>query len=207
VRVDTSWPRKHQVEAIPTPNHRPFIRVAVSAEGCGSLEEFAARAEEQIAAQRSVPERAVIELYLGGVAEFKRQDVPIERLKGAAELRFAPLTVRVRNNLVPPGLISVRAHERMPREELERQVVGQLVYQHAEYRDSADAWTRLILDVKNMAVEKDLPANIADHVRATIGRIGEAAPEPLLAESAEATTVDEAPEITAFDEPVAEESW
>lgn len=200
VQVDASrpGPRKHDVRAITTPNLRPFRRIAVSAENSASLEDFVARVEEKIAGERSIPERAVIELYLGGVAEFRRQDVPMERLKAAAEVAFSPLVVRVRNNLVPPGLVTVRSHEHTTREDLERQVIGQLVYQHAEYRDSADAWTRLILDVKNMAVEKDLPANIADHVRACMTRMYASGSSGLAAASTEERSTS-----PALEEPLA----
>lgn len=166
VQVDTDSTPKHVVHPVETPHLRPFRRISVSAEASDSLDDFIARVEERIAAERSIPERAVIELHLGGVAGFRRQDLPIERLKGAVELRFSPLTARVRNNLVPPGAVSVRKHEEMTRTELERQVIEQLVYQQAEYRDSAAAWARLILEVKNMSAERDLPASIVDRIRA-----------------------------------------
>jgi hypothetical protein len=168
VQVDTGGSPRHTWAYVSTPHLRPFRRLSVSAEGCASLEEFVGSVEERIASERGVPERAVIELQLGGVAEFRRQDVPIERLKGAAALRFNPLVVRVRNNLVPPGIVRERGGERMSRAELERRVVEHLVYQNAEYRDRADLWARLVLDVKNMAAEKDLPANIADQVRTVL---------------------------------------
>jgi hypothetical protein len=76
--------------------------------------------------------------------------------------------VRVRNTLAPPGLVAPSSRERLSRAELERRVIGQLVNQMAELRTDSDAWTSLILDVKNMAVEKDLPASIVDHVRAAL---------------------------------------
>lgn len=168
VEVDTDAAPKHTVHAVDTPTLRAFRRISVSADGVGSLEEFIARAEERISAERAIPERAVIELHLGGVAEFRRQEVPLERLKTAVETRFSPLLVRVRNALVPPGVLPQRRGERVSREELEREIVEQLVRQHAEHRERAADWARLILDVKNMAVEKDLPASIADHIQARV---------------------------------------
>jgi hypothetical protein len=61
--------------------------------------------------------------------------------------------------------VHVTNREHLSRSELERQIVEHLVYQNADYRDTAAAWARIILDVKNMAMESDLPANIADHIR------------------------------------------
>lgn len=170
VEVTTGPSPSHIVTPIDTPNLRPFRRIAVTAEGATSIDDFVERAETRIQSTRDVPDGAVIELALGGIAEFRRQDVPLERLKAAVETCFSPLVVRVRNNLVPPGIVRATNRERLTRAELERQIVEHLVYQHAEYRDSASAWARLILDVKNMAVENDLPANIADHVRAVLSR-------------------------------------
>lgn len=165
VQVDPGSVPKHVVTAVPTKTLRPFRRISVSAEGMTSLDDFVTQAEERIAAN-TIPERAVIELALGGVAEFRRQDVPVERLKAIVETRFDPLTVRVRNALTPPGPVSVKSGERTHRSELERQHVEYLVRQMAEHREKAAEWTKLILEVKNMAVENDLPASIADHIRA-----------------------------------------
>jgi exonuclease SbcD len=177
VRVDTASPEKHDVTAVETPSLRPFHRIAVHADGTPTLDEFVALAEERIAATRDLPPNAVIELALGGVAQFKRQDIPVERLRAAVQLRFSPLVVRVRNSVVPPGLVTVRHGERLRRADLERQVVEQLVYQLGDYRDRAAAWTRLILDVKNMAAERSLPASIADHIQDSLRQMDACPPE------------------------------
>jgi DNA repair protein SbcD/Mre11 len=171
IEVDTSQIPKHKVMEIETRTLRPFRRLSINADDSTSVAEFTASVEEKVATTRNVPEGAVIEVHLGGVAAFRRQDVPLEQLKGVVEARFSPLAVRVRNNLVPPGIVPTRGQERLSRAELERRVVEQLVYQHAERRDQATAWAKLILDVKNMAAEKDLPASIADHVRTSLHQI------------------------------------
>lgn len=170
VQVDPAAPVKHVVTPVETKGLRPFRRIRASAEGFESLDAFVAAAEERIAAAQ-LPDNAVVELHLGGVAEFRRQDVPVERLRGAIETRFSPLTVRVHNALIPPGPVSVKRGDHTPRAELERQVVEYLVRQTAEYRDSAVDWTKLILEVKNMAIEHDLPASVADHIRAFMSRL------------------------------------
>jgi DNA repair exonuclease SbcCD nuclease subunit len=171
VAVDTSRPTPHDVTPVETRTMRPFHRISVSADGAGSLDEFVERGEMAIEATMGIDPGAVVELHLGGVAVFRRQDVPLAELSGAIEVRFAPLAVRVRNNLVPPGVVSIRHGERLRRDDLERQIVEQLVYQQGEYRDRAAAWTKLVLDVKNMAADKDLPASIVDHVRNEMRRL------------------------------------
>lgn len=177
VQVDTDAPVKHIVTPVETPDLRPFRRISVLADDCRSVDDFVARVEERVARAADVPEKAVIELSLNGVAEFKRQDVPLDGLKALAETRFDPLTVRVRNNLVPPGLVRVANREHMSRSELERTVVERLVYQNAEYRDAASAWARLILQVKSMVAEGSQPADIADHVRNELSSLQSSAPD------------------------------
>jgi len=208
VQVDTTRHPKHTVRAVQTPGLRPFRRISVAAEEHHSLDDFVHRIEERIAAEDHSPERAVIELHLGGVASFRRQDVPLDRLKGVVESRFSPLVARLRNNLAPPGLVSVRNQERLSRSELERRVVEQLVYQHPEFRDRAVDWARLILDVKNMAAEKDLPASIGDHVRGALSRLSDSENvQPAVSGSIEARENDasiatEPPEAWASAEPL-----
>lgn len=182
VQVDTDLPARHIVQPISTPQLRSFHRISVTTDETRTLTEFVEAAEAKIQAARGIRNNAVIELHLGGVASFRRQDVPVETLTALVEMRFSPLTVRVRNALVPPGLVAVHDHDRISRADIERQVIEQLVYQQGEYRDRATHWTRLILDVKNMAVEKDTPASIADHVRAALG-------EPVPSEPSEAPEV------------------
>jgi DNA repair exonuclease SbcCD nuclease subunit len=183
VSVDTDATPKHTVTPVSTPTLRPFRRISVTADDARSVDDFVARAEDAIAAQRTVPEGAVVELHLGGVAAFRRQDVPMERLKSTAQSAFNPLVVRVRNTLIPPGIVRNTDREKLSRADLERKIVEHLVYQHAEFRDRASAWARLILEVKRMAVEGDIPANIADHVQRQIAAIGDSGVEETLEES------------------------
>jgi hypothetical protein len=171
VSVDTANDPKQRVTPVEIETKRPFRRIAVTADGTETLEEFVAAVETRIEQHREIPAGAVIELALGGISGFRRQEIPLEQLKAAVERRFAPLVVRMRNTLAPPGLVAASSRDRLSRADLERRVVGQLVNQMAEFRPQSEAWTRLILDVKNMAVEKDLPASIADHVRQSLRSI------------------------------------
>jgi exonuclease SbcD len=164
VQVDTERPVMTQVTEVATPNLRAFHRISVTADDAASLEDFIAATEARIASARGISEGAVIELQLGGVAQFRRQEVPVERLRGAVEMRFSPLVVRVLNQIVPPGLVSVRHGERMQRRDLEQDIVQKLVYQNGAYRDRAAGWTPVILDVKNMAAEKQEPAAIVEYI-------------------------------------------
>ncbi|GAC1327596.1 MAG: DNA repair exonuclease [Chloroflexota bacterium] len=197
VQVDTSLPGKHRVTEVATPDLRPFHRISVTVDDNATLDDYVAQAREKIDAARGMREAAVIELHLGGVAFFRRQDVPVDALAADVQVRFNPLAVRVRNNIVPPGLVTLRHHERSSRAEIERQVVEHLVYQNTEYRDRAAHWARLILDIKNMAADKDTPASIADHVRAAMG--GMATPEDQEEQPGAPPTQDEQPDLSPMD--------
>jgi len=120
-----------------------------------------------------------------------------DKLAADVQVRFNPLAVRVRNNIVPPGLVTLRHHERSSRAEIERQVVEHLVYQNTEYRDRAAHWARLIFDIKKMAADEDPPASIADHVRAAMG--GMATPEDQEEQPGAPPTQDEQPDLSPMD--------
>lgn len=194
VQVDTEESEKHLVTYISTPTLRAFRRISVLADDCRTLDEFVALVEDRVARTQDIPPNAVVELSLAGVGGFKRQDVPLDRLQAAVETRFAPLTVRVRNNLAPPGTVRISSREALSRAELERRVVEHLVYQNGEYQDAAGAWTRLTLDVKNMAAEGTQPAEIADHVRAALRRLDTVVPPPLDPEPAVAQEAQPEPD-------------
>ncbi len=178
VKVDTDAESKQKAEPVEIDKVRPFRRIAIGADGTETLEEFVRSAETTIERHPSIPEGAVIELALGGICGFRRQEIPTERLSAAVDRRFAPLLVRVRNGLAPPGLVAPSSRDRLSRAEVETRIVGQLVNQMAEYRPHSTAWTELILGVKGMAVEEDLPASIADYVRKSLDAM-QAGNEPL----------------------------
>lgn len=206
VLVDTDAWVKHTVTPVSSPHARPFHRISVPASEDQSLEDYMAAVEDRIQQERAIEEGAVIELHLGGVAAFKRQDVPVDRLQGLVDLQFRPLVARVRNNLTPPGLVTVPNRERASRAELERQVVEYLVQQQAGYRSRAEEWVHLIMDVKNMAMERDTPASIADHVQAKLANIqgsSEGSPDISPALSPSATHIlgsDAAPTSTGLED-------
>lgn len=179
VQVDTSAPQRFQVTPIATPTLRPFRRISVLGDGCASTDAFVQRVEEKISATADIPEQAVIELHLGGMAEFRRQDVPLEHLKGVVETRFRPLVTRVTNVLAAPGTVHADRHQRLSRTDLEQQVIERLVYQQAEYREAATQWTKLILGIKNMAIEGNQAADIVDHLRAGLEHLTAEAIPPM----------------------------
>jgi DNA repair exonuclease SbcCD nuclease subunit len=146
-------------------NGRPFQRIRVEVDGAESPDDVFMRVEAKVKAQRKVPAGAVVEISLTGTAPFRRQEIPVERIRDLALTTFEPLTVRVNNLISPPGLVAA-SQSRLPRQELERQVIEKLVRQRPEYQDHADDWTRLILDIKNMARDGQPPASIVDHLEA-----------------------------------------
>jgi DNA repair exonuclease SbcCD nuclease subunit len=186
VRVDTEQTPKHRVTAVPTPGLRGFHRIVAGSDGGDTLEQFVRKVEAAVAKASGIKPGSVIELQLSGTAGFRRQDVPLETIKAAIEARHRPLVVRIRNSLAPPGIVQRSSYDRTTRADLERQTVRQIVYNSAEHRDRADAWTRLILDVKNMATEKDLAANVAERVRTSLRVMAEDEPSSSSEEHEEA---------------------
>ncbi|MGH2447893.1 MAG: metallophosphoesterase family protein, partial [Chloroflexota bacterium] len=162
------------ITPVTTKSRRPFVRIHVLADGCRSLDDFMERVEEKAAAA-GIPAGSVVEVSLQGVAEFRRQDVPLEALQMAVQARFDPLTVRVRNGLTPAGTLRTRASERESRSELDRRVVEHLIDAAGQSYQAAD-WVDLILDIKGMAAEHQDAASIAAHLEDALSHRSQSRP-------------------------------
>jgi exonuclease SbcD len=201
VSVDTDGLPKHNVEHIDTAGLRPFCRITVNADGTETLESFTDLIEQKIEEQDTIPKQSVVELQVGGISGFNRQHLPTERLKTAVERRFDPLVVRIRNTLAPPGMSPVRDTEHMGRHELERSVVEQIVRSDSSRRDRVDTWTRLTLDVKNMAANRDTaPATIVDYVRSSLAAMDSKPAQLSAGEEATSQTSEHQASTEATDE-------
>ena len=74
------------------------------------------------------------------------------------------LLVRVRNMAVPAEF-EMAVDLEASRPELERGIIRELLERDARYRPAAEEWTRVALDVKQMALEESAPEAIIDYLR------------------------------------------
>jgi DNA repair exonuclease SbcCD nuclease subunit len=142
---------------------RPFVRVIVAVEQAKSADDVMQLVESALDKGPDLVEGSVIEVTLAGVTQLNRHEVPEDWVRAAVDARCRPLTVRIRYSVRSTGVGLEKSQERT-RQELEREVVEQLVRQHPGYRDHANAWAAVALDVMEMVREARPPASIVEYV-------------------------------------------
>lgn len=120
-------------------------------------------------------DKPVVELTLMGTLAFEPGDLPIEALRQRAESAFGALLVRVQNQATPPGW-EVGELEHASRADLERHVLRELIERDERRRERSEEWLTLALRLKEMALQRDAPAETVAELRGLRARLNEEAP-------------------------------
>jgi predicted aminopeptidase len=81
------------------------------------------------------------------------------------ETALQPLVVRLKNDTRPTAF-AVAVEQDVSREVLERSVLRELIERDGRYRQHAEAWATLMMDVKERALARSNPADIVDLLKA-----------------------------------------
>lgn len=138
---------------------RPFVRLTIEVDHLTSPEELlehckdvAKRKARDHSSQHRGEERdPVVELTLSGVIPFDRSALDIKELETIIDDAFDALYVQIRNQTTSADF-AIRHEAGLPRPQLERQVVGELLERDTRYADHSESWTDLIISVKNLAL-------------------------------------------------------
>jgi exonuclease SbcD len=106
----------------------------------------------------------VVELTLSGVLPFNRFDLDLEYIENLLEEAWSPLLTRVRNQANPSDF-EINVDTEAARPELERGIVQELMERDARFRSASEAWTKIVLDLKRMALEGSPPQTVIDALR------------------------------------------
>lgn len=104
--------------------------------------------------------KPVVQVWLDGVLAFDRHDLDTRFIEEMIVEVLDPLKAMVRNNTRATEY-EVVMDERLDRAELERSVFADLIVRDSRYRDQADRWADLMLEVKNMVLADHDPGDIA----------------------------------------------
>lgn len=151
-------PCLHTATLHPNPR-RPFVRITIEVDHLTSPEELIEQCKDVVkrkardhASQHRGEDRApVVELTLSGVIPFDRSALDIKELESIVDDAFDALYVQIRNQTTSADF-AVRHEAGLPRPQLERQVIGELIERDARYADHSESWTDLIISVKNLAL-------------------------------------------------------
>ncbi len=183
VEIEPGQRPNHQAQLI-APPRRPFHRLHLEVDGYGDpnalydgVRELIRRKDRSVTAGGTRGDRQpVVRLTLDGVLPFSRFDLDVGYVEGLIEEAWTPLITRVQNETTPAEF-DMDVDTEATRPELERSIVGELLERDARFRPAAEAWTRVVLDLKRMVLEGSPPEAVIDALRDARAEMGLAAEE------------------------------
>jgi DNA repair protein SbcD/Mre11 len=182
VEIDTDAPLNEPGDARPALYHRamhipstrrPFVRHDLRVDGLNTPDELYARLEDYC--RRAGPEhehansRPIVQIHLVGTLGFDAGSLDTARMEEMVRSYFQPLYVRVDNNTndqdyIPDGG-ELDGRDRSVWHELERRIFEELVSRDNRYLPAKEQWSQIVADLKQQALRKDDPAQIAQYLR------------------------------------------
>ncbi len=154
-------------------NRRPYIRHELRVDGLNEPEALYERLEDYC--RREGPEKRnearppVVQIHLIGTLGFDSGSLDRQRMEEMVSEYFQALFVRVDNNTndqdyVPEG-DDLDGRDRSAWHELERRIFEELVSRDNRYLANKEQWSVVLADLKQMALDKNAPADIAQFLR------------------------------------------
>ncbi|MFL5660990.1 MAG: exonuclease SbcCD subunit D [Ktedonobacteraceae bacterium] len=152
---------------------RPFVRHELRVDGLNEPDALYARLEDYC--QREGPRhqsdslRPLVQVHLIGTLQFDAGSLDQARMEEMVRSYFQPLYVRVDNNTndqdyIPEGG-DIDGRDRSAWHELERRIFEELVSRDNRYLPAKEQWSTVLTRLKEMALYKEDPAQIAQFLR------------------------------------------
>jgi DNA repair exonuclease SbcCD nuclease subunit len=152
---------------------RPFVRHELRVDGLNDPDALYARLEDYC--QREGPRhqndslRPLVQVHLVGTLQFDAGSLDQARMEEMVRSYLQPLYVRVDNNTndqdyIPEGG-DIDGRDRSAWHELERRIFEELVSRDNRYLPAKEQWSTVLTRLKEMALYKEDPAQIAQFLR------------------------------------------
>ena len=170
--VGGSKPIHHRAEHLVS-KRRPFVRHELRVDGLNEPNELYARLE--VYCQREGPRyqddpvRPLIQVQLIGTLAFDASSLDLPHMEEIINTHFQPLYTRIDNNTNDrdylPENSDLDGRDRSTWHELERHIFEDLVGRDTRYLPAREAWGGVLAQLKEMALEKQDPSQIAQFLR------------------------------------------
>jgi DNA repair exonuclease SbcCD nuclease subunit len=171
--VDPNKPARYHRATHLVSKRRPFVRHELRVDGLNEPDALYARLEDYC--RREGPEhregylRPLVQIHLTGTLNFDAGALDQARMEEMVRDYFQPLYVRVDNNTndqdyIPEGG-DLDGRDRSLWHELERRIFEELVSRDNRYLPAREQWSVVLADLKQMALQKEDPALIAQFLR------------------------------------------
>jgi DNA repair exonuclease SbcCD nuclease subunit len=173
VEIDTEAPGQHHHATHLVSKRRPFVRHELRVDGLNEPNEIYALLEAY--SQREGPRheqdvyRPLVQIQLIGTLAFDASALDIAHMEEVVQTHFAPLYVRIDNNTNDrdylPENSDLDGRDRSTWHELERHIFEDLVGRDIRYLPAREHWGAVLAQLKEMALDKQDPAQIAQFLR------------------------------------------
>ncbi|HEU5383299.1 MAG TPA: DNA repair exonuclease [Ktedonobacteraceae bacterium] len=182
VAIDTETPegiadplaqekRHHAVHMVS--KRRPFVRHELRVDGLNDPNDLYARLEEYCKREGSRYQdeemRPLVQIQLFGTLAFDAGSLDSEYMEDLVRTAFEPLHVRIDNNTNDrdylPETGDLDGRDRSTWHELERHIFEDLVGRDIRYLPAREQWGNVLVQLKEMALDKQDPASIAQFLR------------------------------------------
>ncbi len=151
---------------------RPFIRHELRVDGLNTPDEIYAHLDtysRNEGPRHRAEEQPVVQIQLTGTLAFDAGSLDLARMEEIIQRDFHPLHVRVDNNTNDrdylPDTSDLDGRDRSNWHELERRIFEDLVGRDTRYAASQEQWGGVLAQLKEMALEKQEPAQISQFLR------------------------------------------
>ena len=182
VEIDTEQPAAPDDSAVQLVRHRathlvskrrPFMRHELRVDGLTEPDELYALLEGYCRREgpryQQEQDRPLVQVQLFGTLAFDASALDMSYMEELVRAHFEPLHVRIDNNTndrdyLPDGG-ELDGRDRSTWHELERRIFEDLVGRDIRYLPAREAWGTVLAQLKEMALEKQDPAQIAQFLR------------------------------------------
>jgi DNA repair exonuclease SbcCD nuclease subunit len=154
VTIDPDY--QHQVEPVTEYRCRPFQRLHFDLSRSLTPEQCVQDLLDYVqTAKREFTMTPVVELIVSGRLHFSRQEINLKMLEEEVNRLLEPLCLLLKWEAVPAELPVFFDTVGTDRHELEQRVIRDLLSRDARYREGANQWAALLLELKRKALRKE----------------------------------------------------
>ncbi len=173
VEIDTEAQERRHHATHKVSKRRTFVRHELRVDGLNDPAEVYTRLGEYCQREgprhQDLPVRPLVQVQLIGTLSFDASSLDVDRMEEMVRTHFDPLYVRIDDNTNDrdylPENSDLDGRDRSTWQELERRIFEELVSRDNRYLFAREAWGSVLSQLKEMALEKQDPALIAQFLR------------------------------------------
>jgi DNA repair exonuclease SbcCD nuclease subunit len=148
--------------------HRPFQQLVFALTNYDDAKKVTAVLLDQVRREARVAEpdkpQPIIEIALRGQLGFPNSALELQKIRDETRKITNALHVRIKNHTIPADYLDAANNEEATRDELERNVIGDLVARDTRYKAKRADITDAVVGAKRMALGDEPPEKIAEFI-------------------------------------------